>query len=839
MPAIDVLHPPRESTSIKPRAAWARPALALVALGAPLALGGAPAWTVPVFALVGLTALVLAGVDRAGIGRDRLLVCWLMLAGVLALQLAPLPPALLRLIDPVSAAASAAALDPLRISRAHAWRALHHDPGGGLSDLLYLLGLGATYLAATRVASRENGDHVLRLVAYAAALIAGVALAHQFTEQDRVFAFYRPRAAGPPILSPLLNPNHLAALTGAGAVIWLGFAVAADRASSRTVAAVAALMCGVVCMLSLSRGGAAATVGCILLFVALNARRGVNGRALPHKGPQTWAGLALGVLVVLGGLYVAATSLSDEYARGGTSKLENIRRSLGLLRDHWLLGVGSGAVPVAVVSSGRLDPDWTFLRVECLPVDVAVSFGLPIALAAGWFAFRALREWLPPASASPIVVGAWCAMVSIFLHDLVDFSLFLGGVGYPAALLAGYLSAQRLRRWRTPLPHGTAVTRLPPIALLVAGLVLAPFAWRSPIESDRDRVEELLRASASDVRGGALHGEALRGALTRHPSDAYLPLLAGAHAAAIGDPSALRFVARAMEISPNWAQPHLLLARTFAARGLRSQALVELREALLRSSSVVRPAGHLVARLRPLPSRDELDHVAPRAPYGMNFLDVATAHEGLSPEFLLAVDEVLLSRDPTYVNALRRRERAASAEGRLDDARSLCQQTMSAHPALAEGYLCLQAIQSRQGDDAGAMRTLAVGVTRASDTYGLYLARARIHAARREGPAMRESIAAALEAAGADLPRLVAAHGLRGQLEASLGNHAGAVEAYGMAHSLAAPETPYIVDLMEAHWRRNDRAEVEQLCGQVDEHGPLGPRVARYCHRAPAGDAGP
>lgn len=146
MPAIDVLHPRPPRVAVKPRAAWARPALLVVALGAPLALGGAPQWTVPVFALIALIALALTGIDRAVAPRDRLSVAWLLLLGVLGFQLLPLPPALLQLLDPASAAASAGALDPLQISRAHSWRALHHDPGGGLSDLLYLLGLGAAYL---------------------------------------------------------------------------------------------------------------------------------------------------------------------------------------------------------------------------------------------------------------------------------------------------------------------------------------------------------------------------------------------------------------------------------------------------------------------------------------------------------------------------------------------------------------------------------------------------------------------------------------------------------------------------------------------------------------------
>ena len=837
MPAIDVLHPPGERVPIKPRAAWARPALAALAFGAPLALGGAPHWSVPLFALVALAGFVVAGWDRAVAQRDRLLVGWLVLLGVLAFQLLPLPPALLGLIDPVSAAASAGALDPLRVSRAAVWRALHHDPGSGLADLLYLLGLGAAYLTALRVSSREEGDRTLRLVAYAALLIAGIALAHQVTGQDRVFAVYRPRAASPPILSPLLNPNHLAALTGAGAILWLGLAVAAERAAPRTLASISAVLCGVVCMQTLSRGGVAATVGCILLFVGVNARRGSTERSPARTGPQVWLGVALGAVIVLAGLYVASTSLSEEYARGGASKLENFRRALGLLRGHWLLGVGSGAVPVAVASSGRLDPEWTFLRVECLPVDLAVSFGVPAALAAIWLTARALRDWRPPSYASPVIIGAWCAMVSLVLHDLVDFSLFLGGVGYPAAILAGYLMAQRLRRWRRALPRGAAVLRSPALTLLVLGAALTPLAWRSTLEPERDHIEELLRADATAIRG-----EALRRALVHHPFDAYLPLLAGAHAAAQNDESALRFVARALALSPTWAQPHLLLARTFAARGRRSQALVELHEALARSETVLRPAAELAVRLRPLPDADELGRLTPRAPYGLTFLDVAATRPGVPGPFITAVDELILSRDGTFVPALRRRSQFALLAGRPDDALGFCDRMIQSHQSLAEGYLCRGAILAARGDNTGAMRTYAAGIARAQDRYGLHLARARVYAARREPGPMREALTSAIESAGADLDRLVAAHGLHGTLLASLGNDRGAIDAYLMAHGLTAPDAPYLIEILEASARINDRPGVEQACATLAERGPLDARAGAVCNRgvsrSPVGDAG-
>ncbi|MDB4931743.1 MAG: hypothetical protein JWM10_4227, partial [Myxococcaceae bacterium] len=367
------------------------------------------------------------------------------------------------------------------------------------------------------------------------------------------------------------------------------------------------------------------------------------------------------------------------------------------------------------------------------------------------------------------------------------------------------------------------------------GLALVPLAWRATLETERDHVEELLRADAATI-----HGDALRRALIRHPFDAYLPLLAGAHAAAQNDDAALRFVARALALSPNWAQPHLLLARTFAARGRRSQSLVEIREALVRSESVIRAAGELAVRLRPLPDADELDRVTPRAPYGLVFLDIAATRPGMPGPFITTVDELVLARDPAFVSALRRRAQFAFAEGRPRDAIGYCDRMIQAHPNLGEGYVCRGTILVTLNEGAAAMRTYAQGIARATDRYDLQIARARAYTARQEAAPMREAIAAAIEAAGADLDRLVAAHGVHGQLEAALGNDRGAIEAFLMAHALVAPEAPYFLEMLEASARTGDRQGVEQLCSTLGERGPLEARARAVCNHGPAavGDAG-
>jgi hypothetical protein len=819
------------------RTRYSVPLLAAVVVGAMLLLGGAWAPSVPLLALVAGVALAVTGVDRSALRRDPVVPLFGALLAVSALQLAPLPGALLHLLDAASEEASRLAWSAWRIDRTSTWRALHRDPGTGRLDFVYLMGLAAAYLATVQAARRDGLERLYMACAASALLCAALGFAHLSTGQDLVYGYYRPAQAAPPVLSPLLNANHLAALMGVGVILWLGLALEADKALAKVIHGSAAVACGAICALTLSRGGVACAVGGVAVLFALDARTvGEERKVRRRPALQTWLGYGAAAATFLGGAWLASSSLAREYGTGDRSKLEVFRRALGLLRGHELFGYGSGALPVVSVTAGRLDADRTFLRVESLPLDLVLGVGVIAGGAAMYFGVRALRRWFPPADAPPTALAAWAAVLSLVAHDLVDFSLYVGGVGYVAAVLAGVLSAWYARGWRKPLPRAESLVRWPGFAVALAVVALGATAWHSNLEADRDAVERSLRTTPSYF----LTDDA-RAAVARHPSDPYLQLVLGSYAVSEGHPTALRFVARAMELAPTWAQPHLLLARILAAGNRRSQTLLEVSEVLTRTANSPGPCARVALRLRPPPTREELQRVAPRNWGGVAFLN-GMALGAPDAAYAAMADGLLLERADDFVAALERRAYAARIAGDLDGAERYCARIERAQPAEPAGTVCLVEVQLSRGDAAEAMRSLDRALGRVRDKYPLHRSRARLFARRNDLAAMRRETAAMLETGGSDLQRLVLAHALRGELEANAGANRAAYTAYEMAHSLAVPETPYAMQMAVLASRMGDRPALEAQCGALLEREPVEPAARELCDPAGArrarGDAG-
>ncbi|MFO0629919.1 MAG: hypothetical protein U0325_30405 [Polyangiales bacterium] len=811
------------------RTRHALPLVTAVLVVTPLLLGGAWAPSVPVSALLAAIAFALTGIPGEYVKRDPLVRAWLVLVAVSVLQLAPWPPALLRLLDPAGAEASSRALWALGTARASTWRSLHRDPGSGIADLVYLLGLGAMYLAVFTASMRGHLERIYLTCATAALIVAGVALAHLSTGQDLLYAFYRPQQAAPPILSPLLNANHLAALTGTGAILWIGSASDARNGLARVLQGIAAVLCGAVCALSMSRGGVAAAVGGVAVFVALNARgRGEAERRRERTDVrrQNLTAVGLGVAVFGAGIWVAATGLRQEFLAGDSSKLDIFRRAAGALRGHALLGLGSGALPVTVSTAGHLDAAWTFLRAECLPLDLALAFGLPAAAFVLFCLVHALRRLLPSGSAPPPAVAAWSALLALLLHDFVDFSMFFGATGYVAAAVAGVLAGGRATEWRRPMERFQRVHRWPAGVIALTVLGLGTVAWRSPLEAERDAMERALRREPA-----SFSGPAVRAALTRHPLDAYLQLLAGSYAIARDDASGLRFVARAMELSPNWHAPHLLLARAMVARGRRGQAKVELAETLRRAPDHAFAVADVALRLSPPLDEAEMDHMAPRDPSGVVFLDFLATRPGTTPAIAAVADEVQLRRDPNQRGPLMRRASDARTAGDLRRAETLCARLAQAHPRSPSGYECQASMLAARGDTEGALRVLAVGLQRVTSKYELHGVRARLLAGRRDAAGMRREITAMLETAGADVDRRIGAHGLHGRLEVEVGSDPAAWEAFESAEALALPAHPYLRDMLLVAARMRDRPAVDAACATLMETMAADPVVQQHCDR--------
>jgi len=800
----------------RPRSAFALPFVALLLFGAPLYMGGALAPAVPLWACVACTALVFTGVDWRALRADPWVHCAALVLAVSVLQLLPWPGFLLRFFDPTSATISAGALAPLREDRGGAFRAFHLDPGNGYALLQFFVGVTAAYLASRRLAHRGHAELLHAAAAYATLVLSVVTLAHWFWGLEKVYSVYVPRIA-PPLLSPLLNPNHLAAFSGAGLILWLGRAASSEQAATRVGNAVGALLCGAVCALTLSRGGVAAALAGVLVFLVTLAwlRRASKRRS----SKQFFRSALVSAAVVTVSAWVALEQLRAEYATGDVSKLRFFGAIARSLRAHWMLGVGPGAASVAVATTEALPGDVTAEWAENLPLELALAFGIPVALAVLWLGAKALWSLRPsPRSAQPVSLAAFCALCSLVLHDFADFSLWLAAGGYLAAVLAGVLSGEQALRVEVLGTKPHAPHRWVPAIALAVGLLAAGTTVRSPLYVARERLHA--------AHGEGLPAGGLRSELLRHPADAFLPLSAGAIALKEGRPDALRFFNRALALAPGWAQPHVVLAEVFFRRGLRAQALGEVRQAASLSSQY---HGHLAGMvLGQNPTDEDVVRAIPEGARGVLLLrELArrTRNDALSE----VIDGQLRARVPGDLDVLLREAARAQRRGETAAALVLLESAVRRTPDAPSAYLALADLRGAQGDVAGAERTVRAGLERQPRDLRLAMGLARWLARRGDVQAMRAAVQQVFEIAGADVDRRIETYGLLGSLELELRNEADALSAFERADAMAYPAHPYLSQVLTIVHRMGDLRRLRDVCSTLSDAEQLTPAQRILC----------
>ncbi|HEY2745678.1 MAG TPA: O-antigen ligase family protein, partial [Polyangia bacterium] len=408
------------------------------------------------------------------------------------------------------------------------------------------------------------------------AVIAVVAFAQRIVGATGILGFYQPRSQpGFGFFGTFVDVNHAAALLAIGALISAGVAID-SRSAKRVLFIVIGLVDGAALLYSTSRGGLAGfAVGGFVLIALLTARSGTIARAIVVASVALLVGTAVTLWAHEGlrqRFHATPTEIVDNQKTRGWAA------GLRMAGDYPWTGVGRGAF-AAPIDGYRKSENVSLVYPENVVVQMASEWGLPMTLVLIALVLATslrLARNLPDASAT-VVAGA-CAIVSVAVHEMFDFSLELPGVAYPAtivvAAVAGRLTADPKQRTfdaiRLSVRQSWAFVAALALALLVSGAA----ANGRTLDDDWARLRALVASRAPDV------DDRLKEAIARHPADDFLELLAAEHALREGRGDAMHHLNRTLELSPSNWQAHRMAARLLASVHHPAQAALEYRLAI-------------------------------------------------------------------------------------------------------------------------------------------------------------------------------------------------------------------------------------------------------------------
>ena len=681
-----------------------------------LALGSVPPSVLVVMSILAAVACVLLWLDRdVPISRASR---WVILAVALlvvatALQCLPLPAGLARALTPTNAEIWDRALVAL-----HEPGPLTHPlsvaPGASRLELLRGLFYASAFLGALRITSLEHGERFLtRLVVASAVAMAVSALAHAALGAERVFGIYRPRelhAYAPNRFAPLLNTNHLAAYLNVGTCVALG-ALLSRRSIPRALSGSAVLILVGMSMWQGSRGAAGSLVFGLLLLFALQLyakRRIESGRA----GTAVLVACALAALFLV---VVTYSEASSHFLQTDTQKGDVARRSLGLVWSSPWFGFGRGSFETVFSAVRRGAEFATWTNPEDIVIQWLVEWGLPVTVLGFGLLGWAFRPQLVLRAVRP-AVGAWVAIVTTVMHDLVDFHLEVPGIVVLVAVCAALVVSGRPTSRDPSRTTPAASARFVSFATAVATLVVVAWAW-SDIGHSLAETRRQLGAEALDR---SLPPEQfkvdVRSAMLRFPAEPFIPLMGAVRAQTDGE-SVIPWIARALERSPRFGRAHLVLARSLAASH-PAQARLEYRLAYENDVSLRDPiAKESVRTIEDAPSALEL---VPDGPDGVPLLDaLASAIAPRLPSASVMLDEELERRAPTSLAPVRRRVEAQVLDATsdaswctvrrtcLEGALAAADELTRREPDRCEPYVLVARVRVKLGDTDAALDALA------------------------------------------------------------------------------------------------------------------------------------
>lgn len=817
----------------------------LIVLG-PMLLGGIPPWAAT---SLGVVACVMAGMLAFSTpgwhSRLSSRVAWLLFAGLgcTALQATPLPSFLTGWLAPQSLLAARETAELVGAPEPY-FVALTQSPGATAYALTTACLICCGYLAGATLTTHGYRSLIWKMVAIAGAVMAVIGLLHAAAGLRELFGVYRPKFGNVQLLTPLINTNNLAGFLGLTTMVSLGLGLDKNR-ESRGIWLVCATLTGATCMMTLSRGGIAALLAGVVLFITLLTSRRRRDRrvTIVAAGAATAGTLGLSA-------YIAGPRIASELSRTDFGKLELLRESASFALNAPPLGIGRGAFSTAFVSHhGSL---FRFEYPENLVTQWLSEWGLLFGTL--WLAGLGAALWaIGKKIQSSSSIGAFVGVLVIATHNLVDFSLELPAIALLVSVMLGTLVAPRGRRGNlgkdpnrfqsfppTSLSSIAAPNRGP---MIIAGASALVIAITTPTVA-ASSVSQSNHSLMTHVRSG--NRTAFRSTLTRavslHPSEPSMLLIAGVEAAQHGDAQALRWLSRAMTLAPGWPGPHLEAADFLATHGRTDQAMLEMREAAMRGpeqsakrlcalherlgQDQITPARALASIPRRSPATFSASRSSEiRKPHGAKnataeYLLALGACLPLESAAAAAVDDATLRRHSSALPPRIRIVRRLLAAGRVTAAHQHARRARHQHPTSPLPYVWSAELLRAQNKPKQAVRLLRRAVSKTQGDLGpLWATLAQTYADIPNPIAVRQTIARLRASRAGSTPSIAATYRLLADLEERMGNLGRARGAWRDAHRLV-PSRTALYRMASLSERMGDTIRAQLIYAQLCEEAP-------------------
>lgn len=506
--------------------------------------------------------------------RSRMAWLWIALGLWTALQLVPLPHAVVALLRPQTAAIVDAGRDALGLPRP-TWLPLALATGdAALQGALYLVAGAISALAGLVLMGDDSRSVARNTSLFVLVLCLASGLAWLLGWFGPVSAMLPGSLANAVRGLCLVNPNHEAGLLNVGLALALGRVAQGGSNRQQTLFGILATFLAVMVLFVGSRGGYLTLCAVLAMTVFSLPRppkylrrdeRDKQLSALRRVGSIALVVLVLGALLALPLLEkeLQPTSLHDE-------KLMLIGHMAQLIRGAWLTGLGPGALPVIA----GMDPTFGIFRhdfAENLLLERALDDGLPLAIAFTVALVLLVRRMVRRWDGVTAVPGMIVAVAALLMANLVDFSVEVAGGLVPMLLLAacaerllpdpaldGERSAQKRRsRLRVLAGTGAAVA----IALWLLTIAAGSVTRRVPAAL-AGKPPAVARQLVADHFVHDQHAFYLLGRILLDSGD----LKAG-----------LRALDRAVTLRPDSKHAHLFRFATRVELGLTAGAVADLR----------------------------------------------------------------------------------------------------------------------------------------------------------------------------------------------------------------------------------------------------------------------